>query len=291
MLQTFSSQHWGNQFTDTTKKLALTSLENGQILFFPQLAFPIDDQEHHFLSPDCADPHAKNISYHAQQNKLWGVQHLSDDQHIRLKKMLGRFSQSALGLVRSLLPSYFDSLITARTSFRPIEVSNRKSSLRKDDKRLHIDAFPSAPNQGKRILRVFTNINPNGIERIWRVGEPFPTVAEQFIPRIKPPSRGWATALRFLKITKSLRTPYDHYMLHIHDKMKADENYQKNAPQSVIPFPTGSTWIVQTDEVSHAAMQGQYVLEQTFYLPIKAMEDASRSPLRVLEKILAKRLV
>jgi hypothetical protein len=40
-----------------------------------------------------------------------------------------------------------------------------------------------------------------------------------------------------------------------------------------------------TDQVSHAAMSGQYQLEQTFYLPVAAMIDESRSPLRVLERL------
>lgn len=291
MLHTFSSQHWDTSFPEQIQQLALNSLENGQILFFPQLTFELNESERKFLSPEYADPHAKNISYHTQQHKLWGVQHLSDAEHIKLKKMLDRFSQNALGLIRTLLPTYFEQLMIARTSFRPVEISGRKTSFRKDDKRLHVDAFPSAPNQGKRILRVFTNINPHGIDRVWRVGEPFRKVAEQFIPNIKKPSRGWAAALRFLKITKSLRTPYDHYMLHMHDKMKADEQYQKNAIQEVLHFPANSTWIVQTDQVSHAAMHGQYVLEQTFYLPINAMQDESHSPLRVLEKLLEQRLV
>ena len=72
--------------------------------------------------------------------------------------------------------------------------------------------------------------------------------------------------------------------------MKADDTYQKKADQQEIRFSAGSTWIVQTDNVSHAAMQGQYVLEQTYYLPVNAMQDESKSPLRILEKILQQKL-
>ncbi|MBA3662431.1 MAG: Kdo hydroxylase family protein [Gammaproteobacteria bacterium] len=290
-LQTFSTHHWDANFNQSSQHMAMNSLESGQILFLPHLAFNINESECRFLSPEYVDPHAKNISFHALQNKLWGVQHLSDPQHIQLKQMLGRFAQNALKLIQELLPRYAEEMIMARTSFRPVEISNRKTSYRKDDKRLHIDAFPSAPNQGKRILRVFTNINPDRVDRVWRVGESFERVAQQFLPKIKKPIPGCATTLRFLKITKSFRTPYDHYMLHMHDKMKADEAYQQRAQQQTIRFPTGSTWIVQTDQVSHAAMLGQHVLEQTFYLPISAMQDENRSPLRILEKMLQQRLV
>jgi hypothetical protein len=73
--------------------------------------------------------------------------------------------------------------------------------------------------------------------------------------------------------------------------MKSDEAYQRNAHQQEIHFPTNTTWIVQTDHVSHAAMSGQYLLEQTFYLPVNAMLDEQKSPLRILEKLLNKKLI
>lgn len=291
MLHIFSADSWHERFLDSEKQNALERLEAGRILFFPELAFSLSAEEQQFLSPNYADPHAKNISYHSEQHKLWGVQHLTDQQHMELKGMLDRFAHYAFGLVKELLPRYTEELTIARTSFRPVQISNRKTSYRKDDKRLHVDAFPSAPNQGKRILRVFCNINPHGEDRVWRVGEPFEKVATQFLPRIKKPIPCSAALLRFLKITKSYRTLYDHYMLHIHDSMKADDDYQQKASQQEIRFPAGSSWIVQTDDVSHAALAGQYVLEQTFYLPIKAMQDEGRSPLRVLERLLARPLV
>jgi hypothetical protein len=290
MLQTFSAKHWQESFSEVLQQKAIDSLESGQILHFPELAFPLSTEEQPFLSPDYADPHAKNISYHAGQHKLWGVQHLTDKQHMELKALLDRFSRHAFGLVKALLPHYTEHVLLARTSFRPVQVCNRKTSYRKDDKRLHVDAFPSAPNQGKRILRVFCNINPHGEDRIWRVGEPFEKVAHTFLPRVKKPIPGSASMLRLLRITKSYRTLYDHYMLHIHDAMKADEQYQQKASQQEIRFSSGSTWIVQTDDVSHAAMQGQYLLEQTFYLPVQAMQNEAHSPLRVLERLLEKRL-
>jgi hypothetical protein len=291
MLTTFSTRQWDELFPSSIQQQAITSLERGQILYFPELAFSLSAEEQPFLSPDFADPHTKNISYHPERNTLWGVQRLTDAERLRLKSMLDRFSRYAFGLINGLLPRYTPSLMIARTSFRPVQISGRKTSYRKDDKRLHVDAFPSAPNQGKRILRVFCNINPHHEDRVWRVGEPFESVAHQFLPQTRKPFPGAARALRLLKITKSYRTLYDHYMLQMHDRMKADEQYQIKAEQQEVRFPSGSSWIVQTDHVSHAAMQGQYVLEQTFYLPITAMENESHSPLRVLEQLLNQRLV
>ena len=291
MLTTFGANQWDTLFSSDLQSQAVENIENGHILCFPELPFTLLENEKRFLTPECADPKAKNVGYSSLQNRLWGVQRLSDTEHQALKAMLERYARYSYTLVAHLLPSYVNHMKVGRTSYRPIQVSNRKSSYRKDDKRLHVDAFPSSPNQGQRILRVFCNINPNNEDRVWRIGEPFEQVANRFLPKIPKPFPGVAALLRFLKITKSYRTPYDHYMLQMHDRMKADEWYQKNADQQEVRFPSGTTWIVQTDHVSHAAMQGQFLLEQTFYLPVNAMQDPSRAPLRVLERLLNRPLL
>jgi hypothetical protein len=41
----------------------------------------------------------------------------------------------------------------------------------------------------------------------------------------------------------------------------------------------------------HAALKGQYVLEQTFHLEVTAMVAPARSPLRVLERLHGRALV
>jgi hypothetical protein len=79
-------------------------------------------------------------------------------------------------------------------------------------------------------------------------------------------------------------------MLQLHDRMKADPEYQAGAEQIAYDFPPGSTWIVFTDQVSHAAMAGQHLLEQTFYLPVTAMLDQTKSPLRILERLTGRAL-
>ena len=80
-------------------------------------------------------------------------------------------------------------------------------------------------------------------------------------------------------------------MLQLHDRMKEDATFQETCEQEVFDFPAGSTWIAFTDAVSHAATSGQYQFEQTFLLPIDAMEDESRSPLRILERLKGRALV
>lgn len=285
MIETFTTSEWSEIFTPDNQQRALNQLESGHILYFPQLPFTLTENEKVFLTPKFSDPSSKNISYHPERNKLYGVHKLNDELRHRLKTMLHRYVQHSQTLIRNLLPQYQAHLIMGRTSFRPVQISGRQTSYRKDDKRLHVDAFPSSPNQGKRIIRVFCNVNPTD-DRVWRIGEPFEEVAKRFIPSIARPIPGSASLLHLLNITKTKRTPYDHYMLRMHDSMKEDERYQQTVSQQEVRFPPGSSWIVQTDHVSHAAMQGQYLLEQTFYLPIEAMKNPDLSPQRVLEKLL-----
>ncbi|HSW93519.1 MAG TPA: Kdo hydroxylase family protein [Gammaproteobacteria bacterium] len=289
ILKEINSRDWNQIFSDELQAESTNALENGRIVLFPQLAFTLLPHENKFLSASYRDKRTKNISYHALTHRLQGVKCSLKEQD-ELKAMMRRFMQSAEGLVQKIFPAYSASLQRGRTSFRPVEILGRVISSRKDDTRLHVDAFPATPNQGRRILRVFSNINPNGQDRFWRVGESFENVAHRFLPRVRKAFAGKSAFLKMLGLTKSYRTEYDHLMLCIHDGMKRDLDYQKNVSQQEIHFAPGNTWIVQTDHVSHAAMAGQHVLEQTFYLPVNAMIHPELSPLRTLEKLMGKQL-
>ena len=81
-----------------------------------------------------------------------------------------------------------------------------------------------------------------------------------------------------------------HIMLQMHDRAKLDDDYQQNADKITFAFAPGSTWIVFSDRVLHAALSGQYLLEQTFNLPVSIMQDESRSPLRILEELYQRKL-
>lgn len=289
-LQTFELTNWDVTPSSELQQQAIEALENGKVLYFPMLPFELSDEELNLLSPSIIDPKSKNISYNIQNDRLAGTT-CKDDQNELLKSMIRRYAATTRQLLHQILPHYNSSLVQGKTSLRTVEIAGRQSSYRKDDTRLHVDAFPSNPNRGKRILRVFTNINHEDKPRVWRTGEPFPDVVAKIAPRVSHPIIGLPTLLRMLGITKDVRSPYDHYMLKIHDTMKGDETYQKNAPQEEVRFPPGSTWIVYTDQVSHAAMAGQHVLEQTFHIPVQGLQNPNTAPLRILEKHFAKALV
>lgn len=273
----------------TPNEAWIAQLEAGKVLYFPRLGFELLPEERSLLTPSLLSPDVRNISLDAS-GKLKGV---AGDEAVQraAAAMVGRFRARAQQLIHGLLPHYTPALRLAPTSYRPAKVETRVQSWRADDRRLHVDAFPSRPNYGERILRVFTNLNPHGTPRVWRVGEPFEAVAVRFLPRLKPYVRWQAKALRALRVTKSLRSEYDHLMLQLHDAMKSDLHYQQNAPQQTVPFPPGSVWVCFSDQTSHAVMSGQFMAEQTLHLPVASQYNPAASPLAILSRLTGRTLV
>jgi hypothetical protein len=279
---------WTQAIARDMQETAMAALEDGQVLFFPQLAFKLTDGEARFLTPDLVGD-SKNVSYNFSSRKI-GHCACAEADKPAVAEMMHRFCGQAKALVENLLPSYKPKLNMGRASLRPVEAAGRAQSWRKDDTRLHVDSFPATPLNGKRILRVFTNVNPVGRPRSWRIGEPFEKVASRFAPGIQPPTPGSITLMQLFRVTRGRRSLYDHYMLNLHDAMKANDDYQRTCEQSNFDFPALSTWITFTDSVPHAVTAGQHQFEQTFYLEVEGMAKPEKSPLRILEKQLGRNL-
>ncbi|WP_374423628.1 Kdo hydroxylase family protein [Chromobacterium sp.] len=275
---------------DAAQGRYVDELEQGKVLYLPSFDFRLLDEERGLLDPVIADPKRKNISLEPDNGALHGVVG-GAEREAAVRGLIARYQRAAADLAARLLPEYQGRLRAAPTSLRLLRVEGRRTSWRKDDSRLHVDAFPSRPNYGERILRVFCNINPDGEPRVWRVGEPFADMARRMLPRVPRQWPGSAALLAALKITKRKRSAYDHIMLHLHDAMKADLEYQGQCPQETMPFPPGCAWVCFSDHASHAVMSGQFMLEQTFWLPAAAMSDSKRSPLSLLEGMIGKSLV
>ena len=288
MLFQHTCRTWDGPGPGTVEADLTAPLESGGILLLPALVFDVRDEERRFFSPSVVA--AKNVSFDPATGRVAGSTTAGEDAAL-LAAWLRRFSEAAGALVDGLFPHYRGRLERARASFRPAEIAGRQTSWRHDDTRLHIDSFPATPVQGRRILRVFTNVNPEGKPRTWRVGEPFEQMAARFRGQLRMPWPLGGRVLHLVHATKSRRSAYDALMLQLHDRMKADVNYQATVAQTTIAFPAGSTWVAFTDAVSHAAMAGQYQLEQTFLLPVEAMQAPAQAPLRILERLMGRPLV
>jgi hypothetical protein len=279
---------WQPCLTPAERAAATNALEWGAVLFLPQLAFVLEPHERQYLSPHWSVGSSKNISFDPCEEKIHGARGSSSERS-GLGGLISRFSLCARDLAAALFPTYGASLAVGRATFRPVQAENRVTSWRKDDRLLHVDAFPSRPSRGARILRVFSNVNPHRA-RLWRLGEPFESLAGRFAPGLPQPNAAAAQLLAALRLTRGARSAYDQLMLRLHDRMKADRAYQMDAPQLRFAFPPGSTWIFFSDQVSHAVLRGQYALEQTFQLPVAAMREPARAPLHVLERLLGRAL-
>jgi|SRR5689334_844318 len=278
---------WRPAVTPDMQKTAVRALEGGGVLVLPKLEFRLAPEELRLLSPEWSDGRAKNISF--ERGVLRGARGAPEDL-AAMAGMIGRFAGCAGELVSGLLPRYAPYVKQARTSFRPQPAVGRKVSWRKDDARLHVDAFPSRPNQGERILRVFSNVNREE-DRIWRVGEAFPAMAQRFLPRLRPQLPGMPAVLAILRVTKGMRSEYDHLMLRLHDCAKADLDYQRRCDQQLVRFAPGTTWLCFSDQVMHAAVSGQHMLEQTIHVPAAALYEPGNSPLAILERLCGRRLL
>jgi hypothetical protein len=290
VLTTLDLAEWNVAVPQNLRNDAAAAIESGKVLYFPKLRFALNRDEDVLLSPTVLGGGDKNVSYDPANGKIKGAVVEGTTAPI-LRAMMRRYSDYATRLVREIFPAYAPTLETARTSYRPAEIAGRKYTPTKDDTRLHVDAFPTRPVHGRRIMRVFSNINPGDAPRVWKVGEPFPDMAKKMLPQVKRPMAIMPLLLAATGSTRGVRSRYDSLMLGLHDAAKFDETYQRTSPQKQVEFPAGTTWMCFTDQVMHAALSGQFVLEQTFHLDAEAMTIPESAPVRVLEKLEGRALV
>jgi hypothetical protein len=274
------------------------SLESGDLLLLAEtpLAWTAQDRAV-LLACDRAAAAHKNIAYRLADDRLIGAGRGQDEPGARLRHVLRLYAEQISALLARLLTPYAASWRIDVTSFRPQEEEGRQLPFRARNDLLHIDAFPSRPTNGDRILRVFTNVHPTRA-RCWVTAAPFERLIGDFagrpgaplaLPRRHTPWRSLrrrlarhapAAAAPLLR-----RSPYDGFMLRFHDHLKADLRFQAATPRQTWEFPPGSSWIVFTDCLPHAALSGQFALEQTFMVPRAALLRPESAPVSILERL------
>jgi hypothetical protein len=275
------------------------ALESGQILLFRELPFalPAEDQEF-LLAQEWTELRLhKNVSYRPTDDVLKGVSG-SAATIDRLHSIFRNYSAAVIDFVGKLLEPYAGKCRIDFSSFRPFAEERRGLPLHKRNDLLHVDAFPSRPTHGGRILRVFTNLNPNQA-RVWHTTESFETLARQYaepagLGRFREESWVSRTVQDLgakLGFRGMGRTPYDMFMLGFHDYLKENTDFQKGCRKIRLEFPPLATWLVLTDGVAHAVMSGQYALEQTLLVPPEVLVRPEQAPYRILERIAGQPLI
>jgi hypothetical protein len=273
------------------------ALEQGHILFFPESPVRLADEERAFLlrQKQTRAGYHKNIAYRPESDRLTGIGSATREEKLRLRQTLRLFTQRATEFAAKLLPDYAKGWKLDYASFRPEEEAGRNLSVHSQNDLLHVDAFPSRPTAGDRILRVFTNINPQK-PRVWLTGPTFDELAPKFADRsglLRHRERRVASSLRAvahaLGLPVRVRSPYDEFMLGFHNFLKENREFQASAPKAQTSFPPGSLWIVFTDMVSHAVLSGQFALEQTLIVSRTSLTLPEKAPLAIFEGLLAAR--
>jgi 3-deoxy-D-manno-oct-2-ulosonic acid (Kdo) hydroxylase len=280
-------------------------LEAGGVLYFPQTPIPIPAADLEVLLGQKQKDSSlhKNIAYKPNRDELTGVDAKSSpaDAVEQLHGIMRRYSKSVEDFLAEFLPTYQRRWTLDYASYRPIEEQGRDLATRKRNDLLHTDAFPTRPTSGWRILRFFHNIHPTRT-RDWVTGDAFPKVVGNFTPGKLPiphPDGALAKAGKGLAKATGLaglvpqwkRTPYDEFMMQLHNAMKEDSDFQGVCAKEYFQFAPGSSWMVYTETVPHAVLAGQYALEQTFLVDPAAMVTPESAPVRVLEKMAGARLV
>jgi len=286
---------------------ACSRLERGEILFFETTPFELPQSDREFLlaQKQAESRFHKNISYRPKTDEIRGVERKGADDaaHRQLQDIMRRYSVEVTRFTKNLLSPYAEKLKLDFASFRPLEEEGRNLPLKKRNDLLHVDAFPTRPTHGGRILRVFTNINPEESRR-WLTGEPFESIAPRFADKAGLPEFAYSansvtgkwrrrsiSAMRAVGLPIADRSGYDRFMLHFHDWLKENERYQEEErAKPVQEFPPGCTWLVYTDGVPHAALSGKFALEHTFIIPREALVEPAAAPISILEKLSGKAL-
>ena len=273
-------------------------LELGHILLFTETPFSLDSKDREFLlgvRQSSAGYH-KNISYRLREDQIRGVDRRSVDVE-RLRNVMQTYARNVSAFVCRFLSPYAEGFRLDFASFRPIEEQGRKMSIKASNDLLHIDAFPTRPTNGDRILRVFTNIHPTQ-PRDWVTTDTFEVLAAQMaldsgLTAVAGQSRRWPykslhqirRVLRRMGLPLKDRSPYDRFMLLFHDYLKRNEKFQKTCPKYHWSFAPNTTWLVFTDMVPHAVLSGRFALEQTFIIPRRVLLRPDFAPVHILESL------
>jgi hypothetical protein len=274
-------------------------LESGSILYFPQTPVPIPESDLDFLLslPKIANSLHKNIAYKPDRNKMSGV---DKKCATGMREVMRRYSLNVSAFLGEFLVPYRGRWRLDYASFRPFEERGRDLPLRHRNDLLHTDAFPTRPTRGWRILRFFHNIHPSRA-RNWIVSEPFPCVIGVFAPaKLGIPRADGLLSLVGKQLAQATgiaglipqwkRTPYDEFMMRLHNAMKEDAAFQASCVREEMQFAPGSSWMVYTETVPHAVLCGQFALEQTFLVDPAAMIARDSAPITILEKMAGARL-
>jgi hypothetical protein len=272
------------------------ALERGTIVHFErspvELPSPADAE---FLRTALAPRmKRKNVSYYPDAEKLVGLEAETSERE-RCARILREHSGRVREFLGRAIPRLVPGWRVGTCSFRPIQEAGRCLSAHASNELVHVDAGAYGATHGDRILRFFVNLNP-AEDRVWLTKGPFRDLYAKHARRagidrplednlaIKAYSRAVRTAARAVPMLRMIDTSaYDRLMRKFHNYMKDDPFFRDNQEGlQRFAFKPFSSWMVLTDTLSHACIEGQHALVDTFLIPLKNCALPEHSPWHIL---------
>jgi hypothetical protein len=272
-------------------------LERGDVIDYAVCPFPLPgpDDMKFLLSQGLGNRAHKNVSYNPHTDKVAGFKYRSRADAERLQALLADFSRVATRWLAATVPSYSELWKLDLVSFRPEEEATRKLRQTARNDLLHVDAFPSRPTNGHRILRLFVNVNPSE-PRVWMTSDNFARLLERYGKEVGLPASetpGFVQRLRhevvrLFRPGRRPRSAYDEFMLRFHNFLKGNDDFQERCFKRYWNFAPGSAWMVMTDASSHAVLRGRYALEHSYFVAPESLSLPEESPPALLAQACGK---
>jgi hypothetical protein len=258
------------------------ALERGDIVQFARCPIPLPDASDQAFLRDGLAPwlRKKNVSWYWRADRLTGLQSPAE-VHERARRLLGGHAARVREFLERSMPGFTRGWEPGTCSFRPLEEKGRNLGAHASNELVHVDAGAYGATHGDRILRFFVNLNPSR-DRVWISRGTFAELWRKYGAEagvgaggLEPslPEKIWSGLLRsagrafpMARVIDS--SPYDRRMRQFHNWMKDTPAFQQG-PSERFAFAPFSAWMVLTDGVSHACVEGQHALVDTFIVPLR----------------------
>jgi hypothetical protein len=274
-----------------------SKLEIGELIFFKKCPFPLpsSDDLDFLLAQKVYE--AKSVSYFADSDLVHGYRGNTIEDQVRIRNVLSQFSSRATSWLAQTLPNYYSQMRFGPLRFRIEEEKGRKNvEPQYSGSVLHLDMNGDSPTHGESFLRIFVNINP-AKSRYWVTSDSLGQLLDKWGDDIRIPNermQGFFDDIR-LFMNRLLRrkapadSAYHRIMSRIHYYGKTNDYLQNKAPQHLWVFPPGSAWLVFSDITSHAVKEGQFAIDQTYFVPSTAFKNPRRSTKSMIKRFWARK--